>query len=119
MPVLKEGEIVHIITRRQFESDAIRHFVGEVKAVSDTVARVRGYLFVYDMMKGHFVRRRNPRVRIVPLADSGTIVNVLPNNVDPDSLTYEIGDEEQLVLTDRKSFTYNLSEFGHYGNVGR
>jgi hypothetical protein len=119
MTVLKEGEIVHVITRRQFEKDAIRHFVGEVKAASDTVARVRGYLFVYDMVKGHFVRRRNPRVRIVPLADSGTIVNVLPNNVDPDSLTYEIGDEEQLVLTDKKAFTYNLNEFRYHDGLGR
>jgi hypothetical protein len=110
--VLKEGEIVHVITRRLFDSDVRHHFVGEVKAVSDRAARVRGYSFVHDIMKGRFVRRQNLRIRIVPIGDGGTIINVLPNDVDLESLKYEAGgEEEQLVLTDKKSFRYNMSEF--------
>jgi len=41
-----------------------------------------GYLFVYNAVAGEFVRRRHQRVYIIPIGDSGTIVNVLPDDVD-------------------------------------
>jgi hypothetical protein len=47
--VLTEGEKVHVITRRLFDNDLRRHFVGEVKAVSDVAVRLEGYAFVLNI----------------------------------------------------------------------
>lgn len=38
--IIERGEKVHIITRRLFESDLRRHFVGEVLDSEGSVARI-------------------------------------------------------------------------------
>jgi hypothetical protein len=110
--VLKEGEIIHAITRSLFKDDARRHFAGRVIEASEQAVRARGYLFVYNAVAGEFVRRRHQRVYIIPIGDSGTIVNVLPDDVDLENLTYEAEAEaDDFVLTDRKDLRYSFSEF--------
>ena len=44
--VIDVGDKVHIITRRLFEDDIRRHFVGEVTRVSGELQEVQGYTFV-------------------------------------------------------------------------
>lgn len=46
--VIGKGEKVFIVTRRLFDGDLRRHFAGEVQEATDTVIRVRGFVFVYD-----------------------------------------------------------------------
>jgi hypothetical protein len=41
-PAIEIGDKVHIITRRRFESDMRRHFVGEVIGISGELCRLRG-----------------------------------------------------------------------------
>jgi hypothetical protein len=109
--VLKEGEKVHIITRRLFENDLRRHFVGEVQAVSEVAVRLEGYVFVFDAGDVRYVKRPERRVRIFGLADSGSIINVLPAHVDLDALSYQTSAENHMVFTDGKSFTLDINEF--------
>ena len=54
--VVEPGEKLFIVTRRLFEGDLRRHFVGEVKAATESTVRLEGYTFVFDAGIGKFVR---------------------------------------------------------------
>ena len=109
--ILNQGEKVHIITRRLFDADLRRHFVGEVKALEDNVLRVEGYAFVFDESHSKFIKRPERRVRIISIADSGVIINVIPTEVNLNELMYRISDDRRLVLTDGRSFSLDINEF--------
>ena len=59
--VVEVGEKLHIITRRCFEEDMRRHFVGEVTATAGSLAELRGYAFVFHSGANEF--RRHPEER--------------------------------------------------------
>jgi len=109
--VLQQGEKVHVITRRLFEGDIRRHFVGEVQDASDSAARLCGYVFVFDVGRSQFIKRPERRVRIIGLADSGSIINVIPAEVDLNAVFYQISEENHTVFTDGKSFSLDINEF--------
>ena len=110
--ILEQGEKVHIILRRNFEGDLRRHFIGEIVAANDTLARVAGYAFVLDNTTGQFGRRPERRIRIFGFAESGNIINVLPLNTDIEGCLYKQSPEGKLVVTDGKNFTLDINEFG-------
>ena len=110
--ILAQGEKVHVILRRNFEGDLRRHFVGEIVAASDTLARVAGYTFVLDNTTGQFLRRRERRIRIIGLAETGNIINVLPLNADIENSQYKQSTEGKLIVSDGKNFTLDINEFG-------
>jgi hypothetical protein len=114
MVLLKQGEKIHVITRRQFEGDLRRHFVGEILAATDTTARVKGYAFVFDAGKNEYVRRPEVRMRIFGLADSGNTINVIPEAVEIGNLSYRLSPEKRLVFTDGKSFSLDINEFSQW-----
>ena len=57
MLIKKNGEKIFIGTRRLFERDLRRHFVGEVQECTDFAVRVQGYAFVFDDINGDLLRR--------------------------------------------------------------
>lgn len=111
--VLNIGEKIHVVTRRLFESDAKRHFAGEIEAAGENVVRLRGYAFVFefDAMVNHFVRRPELRTRIVSLTDSDNLINVIPSKVDLEELEYKLSPKKHLVITDNKDFSLDINEF--------
>lgn len=110
--MLENGEKVFVITRRLFDGDRLRQFVGEVMESSDTVIKVRGYVFVHDDFTNEIVRREDVRTRIISLVDAVNIILVIPKEVDLENVQYEIDNMNQHVLTDKESFSMNLNEFG-------
>ncbi|MGB2768204.1 MAG: hypothetical protein WBC88_00565 [Candidatus Zixiibacteriota bacterium] len=113
MAVLEQGDKIHVMTRRRFEEDLRRHFVGEIQAATDTAIRVEGYTFVFDGTANEFVKRPEIRVRIFGLADSGNIINVLPRTVDIKKVYYGQSEDKRLMLADGESFTLDINEFTH------
>lgn len=109
-PVLEPHERVLIITRRLYNGDVRRHFVGIVERYDHGVMRVRGYAFVYDPKEGGFVRRKNPRERLIPL-DNHVVVFILPDETEIGSVHYEVAGESGLVVTDSKHFKLEIGEF--------
>ena len=109
--LLKPGEKIHVITRRHFDGDLRRHFVGQVVAATENTARVRGYTFVFYPGPNEYVRRPDLRERIIALSDAGNIVNVIPENVNLEDLIYRASEQNRLVVTDRKSFSLDINEF--------
>ncbi|MCA9403422.1 MAG: hypothetical protein KC897_06550 [Candidatus Omnitrophica bacterium] len=110
--ILEKGEKIHVITRRLFDGDLRRHFIGEVKAASDWAARVEGYVFVYDSGISQFARREELRTRIISISDFGQIINVIPSRVELQRLEYKFNAQQRLVLTDGADFHLDINEFG-------
>jgi hypothetical protein len=108
--ILDVGEKVHIVERRYFADDIRRHLVGEIIKSSDNAIRVKGYVWVFDAIKG-FVRRPEVRERILYPSDRSTI-NIIPKEVDLDELKYVTSPGEGLIVTDGKKFRLNINEFG-------
>lgn len=109
--VVSRGDKLHIITRRLFEDDVRRHFLGEVMVASGSLCEIRGYTFVFHAGTNEYVRRPEIRTRIYSLADAGHIVNKLPREVDIAALEYRVV-ENRLVVTDTRGFTLDINEFG-------
>ncbi len=109
--VLKQGDKIHVVIRRYFESDLRRHFVGEVLTGGEWTVRFRGYLFLFNPSRNLWVRRPEPREAVVSLVDAGVAFTVLPPEVDLAALAYRHGSDDRLVLTDG-SFTLDINEFG-------
>ncbi len=110
--IIEKGEKVHIVTRRHFNGDLRRHFVGEVLDVEGIIVRIEGYAFIYDSTKNDFIRKPRKRVRIFDLGQSGYIVTIIPSQVLLHELTYKSTDQKTLLFTDGKSFQIDVSEFG-------
>jgi hypothetical protein len=113
--LLSVGEKIHIVTRLLFENDVRRHFVGEVEAATESIARIRGYAFVFEFDSNmyRFVRRPELRVRLVSLADGNNVINIIPREVDLEDLQYDSspGKTKHVVITDGKSFSLDVHEF--------
>lgn len=110
--VIAVGDKVHIITRRLFEGEVRRHFVGEVTRVSGELQEVRGFAFVHNRGTNEYKKRPELRTRIFSLGQANFVVNKIPPGAIIDSLEYCFV-EKRLVITDRKSFTLDINEFGH------
>jgi hypothetical protein len=109
--LLKSGDKVHIITRRLFESDLRRHFVGEIKEATDVAVRLEGYVFVHEAHLNQYARRPERRVRVFGLADNGLIINVISSSVRLEDLSYQMSPQDRMIITDGKSFSLDINEF--------
>ena len=109
--IIATGEKVHIMTRGQFSEDLRRHFAGVVLAVSDKTLRAEGYVFVFNPDTNRYIKRIPKRLRLFAIADAGNIINIMPTNVDIESLNYEVIDG-RLVFTDGDAFQLDINEFG-------
>jgi hypothetical protein len=112
MSFIDIGEKFHVITRRLFEDDLRRHFVGKVTRMHGDVVELEGYAFVFSSNTNEFRRRKEIRSRILCLGDAGHIVNTIPTDVDLAKLEYRLV-AKRLVLTDGGSFSLDINEFSH------
>jgi len=107
--ILDIGEKIHIIERRFFKEDARRHFVGEVIRCTESTIRVIGYDWAIETMRG-FVRKPEKRERVIVL-NEGLIINVIPNDVNLEDISYITTSQRTQVVTDGKKFSLDITEF--------
>jgi hypothetical protein len=107
--VLSAGEKIHIIHRRHLEKEPHRHFVGLVEAYEGGIARVTGYIFTVDPVRFEFIRRPDPRTRIVSLFSGDILVNIIPPAVDLDKVIYQ-QEAKAVRVTDGSNWHLDLSE---------
>jgi hypothetical protein len=109
-PILRPGEKIHVLHR--FDKEIRRHFVGQVEACQESVARATGYVFVVDDPSTHtFVKREDKRTKLVALSDGELVINVIPPSVDLEKVRYEVR-EHQLYVTDGGEWKMDVKEFG-------
>jgi uncharacterized protein YllA (UPF0747 family) len=77
-----------------------------------SIVRLLGYTIIFDKTKNVFVKSREVRATIMDLAESGYIVNFIPDDVNIADLIYKYDNEKKLIMTDEKSFTLDINEFG-------
>ena len=109
--LLDVGDKVHVIERRQFDSDVRRHFFGVVERVDSGAMRITGYVFVYDPGSSSYVRGAMQRTRVIPLGSAGFVINVAPNETEPVDVRY-VEQHGRLTVTDGGSFSLDINEFG-------
>ena len=107
-------EKVHVVVRRAFETDLRRHFIGEIKVANGSIARIEGYLMVFDKSKNIFIKKPIVRNTIMDLSSSGYWVNIIPKDVKLEDLKYAYDIKDKLKLTDGKSFEIDINEFGAF-----
>ncbi|MGW8180052.1 MAG: hypothetical protein ACWGQW_15020 [bacterium] len=69
-------------------------------------------MFVLDTGVGQYVKRPDKGTRVIGLADAGNIITVLPPEADLERAEYVRSDEKRLILTDEKTFSLEINEFG-------
>lgn len=110
--IIRAGEKVLIMTRRRFDGDIRRHFAGEVTAAQGGLARVEGYVFIFDKQSTEFQRHRDPQAKLYNLCDAGHLVYLIPDEAALDAVTYRFDPERGMIVTDGRSFSIDLNEFG-------
>jgi hypothetical protein len=108
--IIDAGEKVCIIERRYFAEDPVRLFIGEILASSESALRLKGYVWVYDMMKG-LTRKPELRERILYPNDR-TNINIIPKYVNINELQVVIVTGKGFFVKDSKEFSLDISEFG-------
>jgi len=110
--ILKPGEKVHVIMRRNFATDLRRHFFGEVVAATECVVAVKGHAVVYNSGKNHYEIKPETGVRIISLTDAQNIINIIPRNAKIENTKYVLSADKRLIVTDGKNFILDINEFG-------
>lgn len=114
--MLESGDKVLVAHRRLFEKDEPRYFVGQVLAYAEGVVKIRGHSFVRDVLKGSFVRKDDPRTKIVSIASGTFMLYQLPKDADLEAAKFEAHDAE-LVLTDGQTLKMNMAEHPNRGQI--
>jgi hypothetical protein len=109
--VVSEGDRLHVIERRMFETDVRRHFFGAVEVADGLTVRLTGYLFVFDSGTSRYIRTDEVRTRIVSLASSGLVINVAPPETVIEDVVY-VERGGRLTVTDGGKFNLVINEFG-------
>jgi hypothetical protein len=107
--ILKKGEKIHVIHRRNFEKEAQRHFVGVVDSYENGVARVSGHVYAVDSARFSFVRRPERRTRIISLVSGELIENGLPASVELERVEYR-QENKGIRVTDGSDWHLDISE---------
>tara|TARA_R110002167_G_scaffold61045_1_gene172138 strand:- start:308 stop:649 length:342 start_codon:yes stop_codon:yes gene_type:complete len=108
-PILHPGEKIFVVSRRYFESDTRRHFVGEVDDSTVNVVRATGFVFVMNPNNA-FERKPEMRTRVFPLSDARVMIHVIPPTTVLNKVRYVIKDN-RLHLWDDDDFFYDVDEF--------
>ena len=110
--ILNPGDKIHVMHRRNFEKDVRRHFVGQVEAYEQGVARASGYVFVIDDLSRHlFVKRPDLRTKLIPVGSGDVVINVVPGSVALEKVEYVLRDRS-LFVTDGSDWSMDVKEFG-------
>lgn len=108
--ILKQGEKIHVIHRRHFEKDHHRHFVGVVDCYEGGIVRATGNVYTVDPVNYSFFRRPETRTRLIAVASGDVLVNVLPDSVKLDKITYK-QERKAVRVTDGSDWFLDISEF--------
>jgi hypothetical protein len=108
--ILKKGEKVHVIHRRHFEKDPHRHFVGSIEHYEDGVARVTGHVYTVDYSRFVFIRRPEPRTRLISVVSGDVLVNILPTTVNLEKVVYR-QENKGVRVTDGSDWHLDISEY--------
>ncbi len=110
--ILNQGDKLLVVNRRLYREDDPRFFTGVVQEFDEGVAKVTGYSFVRDMLRGSIERKTDKRTKLFSITSGTLLVYLMPADVDIESLHF-VAAESTLHLADGGDFEMNLSEWTH------
>ena len=106
--MVQTGEKILVVHRPLFQGDARRHFIGTVLAFELPLIRAAGYVYAADATNRF--RRHDPvRTRIISLTGDSLIVNVIPPEVQIETVTYEYRAGANIMLRDASGWHLDVS----------
>lgn len=72
----------------------------------------QGYVFVFNPYKDEYTKRPEKRVRILDVSDAAHIVNIIPDEVVLEEVSYTYSEARRLIVTDGKNLHLDVNEFG-------
>ena len=108
--ILKAGEKVHVIHRRNYEKDNHRHFIGVVDGYEGGVARITGHVYTVDTAKFTFIKRPEVRTRLVSIVSGDVLLNIIPAKVNLEKITYK-QERKAVRVSDGSDWHLDISEF--------
>ena len=114
--ILEPGNKILVSHRRLFAQDEQRFFVGEVLSYEFGVAKLRGYSFVVDSIRGVVLRKDDPRIKVISIQSGSLIVYQLPETLSVGAVHFELG-AGALVMTDGGDVSMNLTDAPHGGKI--
>jgi len=113
--ILETGDVVLVSSRRLFEREESRFFLGRTVASEGSLLKIEGFTFVRDLSNGQIVKKEEKRVKVISLDCSGYIVYQLPGDITLDKVDIESGNGDAF-LVEGKRRLLNLSERTHCGH---
>lgn len=107
--ILKIGEKVHVLNRKQFEDDYTRHFIGVVEDCEGDLMRGVGFLFALECATNKYIKYPTPRTRIIHMGDN-VVVNVIPQHVDIDKITYTQAPNGDVIVSDGSEWSLRFTK---------
>lgn len=108
---LEPGFKLLIVHRRLFAEDEARYFVGAVDAFNENsgLLRITGYTWA-QKKDGTYVKKSQPRTKIVALGSGSVLVYVLPRDTDIQKSHFDQDERGVCWLTDHGSLKLDLTE---------
>lgn len=108
--ILEPDDKILIAHRRLFQHDQPRFFVETVTACRDGIVKVVGSSWVREHVRGNLKKKKDPRIRIVPIASHALMIYQLPDELVIDQLELEHTDRNEIILTDNRGFSLDLTD---------
>jgi hypothetical protein len=78
--------------------------------VSDRSIRLYGYVWVFDTVKGSFIKKNDARERVI-FPGERHLIHVLPPQALIADISYVMDPQRGLLVTDGTSFSLEITEF--------
>lgn len=114
--LIEPGSKLLIVHRRLFEHDKPRFFLGVVDAYQDGIVRVTGNSWAEDSVKREYVKKEDPRTKIVPLSSGNLIVYILSPEMNLARVDFHTDAQGRLWLRDGTGLGMDLTETQHAKN---
>jgi len=108
--ILEAGNKVLVVHRRLFESDQGRLFIGVVDGYENGLAKIKGTTWLRDQYLGTFVKKEDPRTKILSITSGTLIFYQLPLDTKLDSVQFTTDDRGGTHLTDGGELKMDLTE---------
>ena len=114
--MLTAGNKVLISHRRLFQNDDPRYFLGEVIEYDAGIVKLGGFSFVWDMTGGRYIKKPQPRVKLVSLSAGTVFAYQLPDETEVGTAEFvtQVGSTK---LVDNSGLEIDMAEWPSQGEI--
>ena len=111
--LLNSGDKVFVVHRRLFDKDQSRFFLGSILEYENGIAKVEGRTLIKDPFSGDILEKPDARTKIISISSGTLIVYQLPQDIQIESIKFEVDLTGTIMMTDGSKFEMDISESPH------